>query len=105
MLYSRRMFRMDYWMKLLLVGLLVLIIGFAIGFESGTNWTKVPEKDPIPEWYRERIMSYTPGDIMEGTIPTLGELKPEEPNEIIVKEPHEKLQPKLFKSKKGYKNE
>lgn len=86
-------------MKVILIGLVLVVIGFALGFESGTNWAKMPKKEPIPEWYKEYILSHVPPDSMsKADCPSV-------PKRVYVKEAHEKLQPKLYKLKKGYKNE
>ncbi len=91
-------------MKIFLLWMASLTIAFALGFGHGSNWTKTPIKEPIPEWYQEYIESYLPLDPV-GALEQKADALKKNPKSTGVKEPNEKLQPKLFKSKKGDKNE
>ncbi len=77
--------------KILLIGVILVVIGFTIGFKSSI----IAKKQSPPDWYQKKIESYIPMDIVKPLI-----LKPCDCNKLkkkLVKEPHEQLQPKLFK--------
>jgi hypothetical protein len=50
-------------MRWILIALLLVGIGFAMGFETATNWIKAPVVEPVPEWYQKAIEAWKPPEI------------------------------------------
>lgn len=73
---------------LVIVGLICLAIGGAIGFKTSGHITQSKE---VPLWYVEKIITWVPMDITK------------EKDEVkdLVKKRNYKLQPKLFKEIKN----
>jgi hypothetical protein len=83
-------------MKIVLVFIVLAGLVFAAGFEAGYNHAGELVKEPIPEWYQDKIKSWIPIEIIDST-----KVKKPKPVKVI---PHKKRAEGLTpKPLKGYK--